>query len=77
MKDEVIRFIASISGNDVTFGIVRFKVIEHGMQCGALIRLLSGLNDTIIGFALIIILSAIGFIFLYCATQAVIGDEDE
>ena len=47
MKDEVLRFIASISGNDVTFGIVRFKVVEHGMQCGALIRLLSGLNDNI------------------------------
>ena len=47
MKDEVIRFIASISGNDVTFGIVRFKVVEHGMQCGTLIRLLSGLNDNI------------------------------
>lgn len=29
------------------FECLRFKVVEHGMQCGALIRLLSGLNDNI------------------------------
>jgi hypothetical protein len=39
--------MAAISSDNVFFGMFRVKVIEHGMQGSALIRLLSRLNDNI------------------------------
>ena len=47
VKEQIIRFVAAVSGNDIFSGIVRVEMVQHGMQCFPFIRILSGLDDNI------------------------------
>ena len=47
VKEQIIRFVAAVSGNDIFIGNFRVEMVQHGMQCFPFIRILSGLDDNI------------------------------